>query len=107
MSKLDDLYKQQRTARYGIDRLETEPAKRTIDLTQSPVTPSRHDERFRESIRQKYGMTQLAVEGIATRKETTVAEFVEEHDRQSMRGVKLVATAKDSKGRRLWLTVSK
>jgi hypothetical protein len=114
-SKFENIYDESIRQKYGIKdgKLSTEPARRTIDLTQSPIAPSRHDARFLDSIKERYGISELAIVGGTVRKQgQTVEDYVLQKQAEAARaqGERLVATASrevNGKPMRLWLSISK
>ena len=108
-SKLEQTFNEQRAAKYGITRLEVEPVRRHLDLTERAETPSQYFQRYKDEQCRKWGMSELAVEGLASRSQTTLSDAVIDHDRREGKHMKL-ATAKISyqgKPTRLYIEVSK
>ncbi len=72
--------------KYGLDHLETEREKRTIELPVGDSKPSKHDRDHIKDLKDKFGVNGLDVEiaGLPRQQKQTVEDFVIDKEREAM-----------------------
>jgi hypothetical protein len=94
--------------KFGLDRLETEPEKRTIELPAGDTKPSQADLDYVPSLKRKYNMPHgFEVDGIPRQQTQSVADFVIDKEREAMKGMKLAVGSTTYKGKlmRIWYNI--
>lgn len=103
-------YMQKVKNKFGLDRLETEPEKRTIELPVGDTKPSQADLDYVPSLKRKYNMPNgLEVDGIPRQQAQTVEDFVTEKEREAAKGMKLAVGRTEYQGRplKIWFEIRK